>query len=381
MLFKRTPQEQILIRQDMVRYAQRHGIKPAAKHYRCSKNTVKEWVRRFQEGGTGKLANKSRAPHFCPHKTPKTIEEHVVAKRKQTPCYGPRSLKYYYPSLKISTGAIYRILKEKGMIRKHRKKYQRKNDLREVKARYKSLTHHQEDVKHLYDIPEYWSQMSQHGLPKYEYTIRDTKTGFTILAFANEYSEQYSTMLTETYLNHLKSFGIDMKEVIIQTDNGSEFGARKRDIKTPGFVNTIAVEYGAKHQYIPPGCSNANADVESFHATVEREFFELETFGSREEFFRKAQVYQSFYNFTRVNFSKGGKSPLHVLLEDQPGISPEVLNFPVYDLDALFRQKMELPVTKKRGQYVHKLPVFKAFQSDKKPQVAEFKCFEFFTNP
>ena len=356
MIFNRSAKEQHFIRQEIVRYAQRHGIKPAARHYHCSKNTVRTWLRRFEEGGTGKLENKSRAPHSCPHKTSKELEDQVVAKRKQTPCYGPRSLKYYYPSLILSEGAIYRILKEKGLLRKHRKKYQRKNDLRAVKAQYRSLSHHQEDVKHLRDIPQYWPQMEALKLPKYEYTIRDTKSGFTVVAFADEYNEQYSTILTETYLGHLKSFGIDVKEVTIQTDNGSEFGAKKRDIKTPGFVNTIAIEHGAKHQYIPPGCSNANADVESFHATIEREFFDLEEFSSRKEFFQKAQVYQSFYNFARPNFSKGTKSPLQILLEDRPNISPAVLNFPVYDLDALFRQKMEISTISERGQYVQKLP-------------------------
>ncbi|MBI5273895.1 MAG: DDE-type integrase/transposase/recombinase [Chlamydiales bacterium] len=192
------------------------------------------------------------------------------------------------------------------MLRKHRKKYQRKNDLRAVKARYKSMTHNQEDVKHLYDIPYYWDQMTTLKLPKYEYTIRDAKSGFTALAFANEYNEQYSELLTELYLKHLRTFELDLRDVIIQTDNGSEFGAKKRDIKTPGFVNTIVIEFGAQHRYIPPGCSNANADVESFHSTIENEFFDLEDFTSRKEFFHKAQVYQSFYNFTRPNFSKGG---------------------------------------------------------------------------
>jgi hypothetical protein len=56
------------------------------------------------------------------------------------------------------------------------------------------------------------------------------------------------------------------------------------------------MEPGAGHCYIPPGCSNANTDVERFHATVEREFFDLENFSCREGFFHKAQVYQSFYN-------------------------------------------------------------------------------------
>src|SRR5437870_11847483 len=86
MFFKRSDQEQILIRQEMVRYAQVHGIKPAAKHYNCSKNTIRTWGRRFKKDGTRALKNKSRAPHSCPHKTPKDIEDQVVAKRKQTSC-------------------------------------------------------------------------------------------------------------------------------------------------------------------------------------------------------------------------------------------------------------------------------------------------------
>jgi hypothetical protein len=61
--------------------------------------------------------------------------------------------------------------------------------LRALKARYQGLRHFQEDVRHLYDIPYYWSQMTAHKLPKYEYTIRDAKSGFTIVAFADEYSE------------------------------------------------------------------------------------------------------------------------------------------------------------------------------------------------
>jgi len=52
------------------------------------------------------------------------------------------------------------------------------------------------------------------------------------VAFGNEYNELYSEMLTELYLRYLKSYGINLEHVIIQTDNGSEFGAKKRDINT-----------------------------------------------------------------------------------------------------------------------------------------------------
>ncbi len=146
--------------------------------------------KRFDSGGAGALKNKSRAPHRRPLKTPQEVEREIIAKRKKAPCYGPKRLKYFNPSLKASEGAIYRILKEHGLLRRHRKKYQRKQDLREVKTKYKSLTHHQEDVKHLYDIPEYWPQMTALKLPKYEYTIRDTKSGFTIVLLRSKHVYQ-----------------------------------------------------------------------------------------------------------------------------------------------------------------------------------------------
>ena len=184
MVFNKSLDSQIMIRQQIVRYAQQHGNKPAARHFGCNVRTVREQCKRFKAGGAGALKNKSRAPHSCPHKTSPEVETKIIAKRKEAPCYGPKRLKWYNPSLKISLSAIYRILKEKGLVRKHRKKYLRKQDLREAKAKYKSLTHHQEDVKHLYDISHYWPQMMAHKLPKYECTVRDTKSGCSAPLFS-----------------------------------------------------------------------------------------------------------------------------------------------------------------------------------------------------
>ncbi|MBI5273896.1 MAG: helix-turn-helix domain containing protein [Chlamydiales bacterium] len=97
-MFNRRATEQIIIRQKIVRYAQQHGIKPAAQHFGCSKNTVRKWLDNFDEKGTEGLKNKSRAPHSCPHKASKEVEENVIAKRKLMPCYGPKRLKHFYRS-------------------------------------------------------------------------------------------------------------------------------------------------------------------------------------------------------------------------------------------------------------------------------------------
>ena len=98
MMFKRSPEEQISIRQQIVRYAQLHGNKPAARRYGCDVRTVREWRKRFQAQGTRGLENRSRAPHSCPHKLSLEIEEQIVQKREIAPCYGPKRLKSVCPT-------------------------------------------------------------------------------------------------------------------------------------------------------------------------------------------------------------------------------------------------------------------------------------------
>jgi transposase len=339
MVNKRSKGEQEAIRLQMVRYAEKHGKNATERKFGCSKNTVDLWVERYKVEGRSGLVNRSRAPKSIPHKTSQKDEAHILKCRKEAPCYGPKRLKWFF-EIKASEDAIRRILKERGIARKRRKKHHTKNDLREVKAKYKALTHHQEDVKHLKDIPYYWTQMVSLGLPQYQYTIRDTKSGGTILGFADEYSEQYSILFTTYYLEWLKFFEIDLGEVIIQTDNGSEFGGgRQRHVKPEGFVDIIEGKFGAKHNFIPPSMSNANADVESIHNTIEVEFFDLESFGSRGDFFKKAQMYQNFYNFVRPNFSKKAKTPVQIISDDRHNLSPSVLYTPIVDLDKLYRTK------------------------------------------
>jgi DNA-directed RNA polymerase specialized sigma24 family protein len=46
MTFKRSPEEQVAIRQKIVRYAQQYGNKQAARHYGCDVRTVRTWERR-----------------------------------------------------------------------------------------------------------------------------------------------------------------------------------------------------------------------------------------------------------------------------------------------------------------------------------------------
>ena len=357
MVYGSSRQKKHSVMLDVIRHAQRYGIKPTARRFGCSKNTVKLWKKRFELEAMSGLRERRQGPHFIPHKTTPREERFIVKCRKKAPCYGPKRLRWAY-GIQRSESAIARIIKDRGLTRKMRKKHVRKQDLRAAKAAaHVALSHHQEDVKHLYDIPYYWEQFQRLGLPKYEFTLRDTKTGFLSLGFAREYSELHSTIMTEVYLDHLKAFGISPGEITIQTDNGTEFGGGKKNINQSGFVNTIVCRYGARHQYIPPGMSNANGDVESLHSTIEREFFDLETFSSKEDFWGKAQAYQLFYNIVRPNYSKAGKTPAQMIFEERPSIDSGVLLFPVLNLDSLLCLRLDQKFYGSQGgQTLPKLP-------------------------
>ena len=63
----------------------------------------------------------------------------ITAAREQVPCYGARRLNYFF-DLKCSTGAIFRILKAHGLVKKKKKKHQIKNDDDIAEVLFKGLT-------------------------------------------------------------------------------------------------------------------------------------------------------------------------------------------------------------------------------------------------
>jgi hypothetical protein len=80
--------------------------------------------------------------------------------------------------------------------------------------------------------------------------------------------------------------------------------------------------FGANHRHIPPGQKNHQADVETLHERIEAEFFDLEHFPTREEFFLKASAWQLWWNSTRQNGYKGGRCAGRLPLDkNRPWIS------------------------------------------------------------
>jgi transposase-like protein len=291
------------------------GIKPTARKFKIAPNTLRSWVKRFNKSGKKGLYDQRNGPEHIPNKMPKEMEEKIISIRKRTKCFGPRRIKYHY-NIPYSLGAIQRVIRSYKLTRKRRKVAKKRRDMREVKAKRHSMSHLQMDVKYLTDIPNYWEQIPL-GLPRFQYTVRETKTGMLFLGYANELSGLNAQTMIDYVLDEMKAdLPFDISELTVQTDNGSEFSGLARRVETAPFVQMIEKVHGANHVYIRPGHCNAQADVESSHHLIEEEFFNLTRFANRNDFFKKIESYRLYFNFTRPNFHKGGKTPQEICVTD-----------------------------------------------------------------
>jgi len=324
----------------LVTYAHQQGIKAAAREYRTTVPTVRKWFRRWKEQGLKGLQELSRAPHSCPHKITGEAAQRVAELRRQLPTFGARRLKREW-DLPLGHGAIERIWHQQGLIPPRRRKYQKKQDLAQLKATWALFQQISADTKDLHDIPHYWPQMQAHGLPAVQYTAREVRSGLQFLAYASQRSAQASTLFAQRIQSHLRRCGVRLRDLTWQTDNGSEFiGELQPDGSRSHFPRAVTY-FGSQHERIPPAAHTYQSDVETVHRLIEDEFYDLQTFRDRADFLAKASLYQLYFNLARPNSHKGDLTPWQIIHQLDPRLplrlcllSPVFLD---YRLDAVPR--------------------------------------------
>ena len=337
------------LRLRMVQMVEEKGISATARYYRTTRKTVCKWVRRYEQGGLRALKDRSRAPKQIPHKIPQELERKIVRLRRRYPGWGPKRLKTYF-DLPCSEGAIHRVLRQNGLVRKRKKKWKKRRDLRKLKAALKPFEKLLLDGKDLKDIEHYWPQMRFNRLPSYQYTARDVRTGAVYFALCETNDSTSATIFVRYVLEHLAACGVDLGGVTVQTDNGSDLvGSANKKASTRSAFESMLAFLGVSHVRIPPASPTWNSDVETFHRLCEDEFYDIETFADRQRFFNKAATYQLFFNSERKNSWKDDKTPLDLLKQLAPHIDADrVSSLPPIALPDLIDDGYHVPASPKR---------------------------------
>ncbi len=353
--FLKDAKEPIRIRLAMVkRYREIKNISLVAKEFQTTRKTVRKWIARFS-GTMHSLSNHSKAPK-SPHRyIQERTEQLLVQFRKQHPSLGYDYIHHYLIEHGCdeipSKSTCYAIWRKYDLFPKKQTKYEKKKNLRAIKEQYKPFEKIQIDVKELRDIPNIVEQSLQlglkqqkelpvkYGLPMYQYTARDVKTGTLFVSLAYTHNRHTAAIFADRVLTHLYNHGIVPR--VIQTDNGTEF-VNTRDAldETPLFIQVVTRNKITEHRRIPPGAKTWQSDVETSHWIIEREFYDSVKVNSPANFITKLRAYQWGFNIMRKNSYRGNRTPYEIIKEEDElkyaTLSKMILDFPTCILDEKF---------------------------------------------
>ena len=314
------------LRERIVKYALKHSQRKAAKHFKCSINTVRLWFSRKDEAEGTKCHNRSRTPKTIKNKT-SPEKELMVLNCWEKERMGGHNLKHQY-DLPVASITACRILKRNGKTKLRKKKYKKSKDLHAIKAQYKCFEVLQIDGKMLTDISNLYPYAVKHGLPIWQITCTCEKSGATFISYCNGETSLAVCTFVVYVLEHLKRFGIKVRK--IKTDKGS-FAVGRRSQNLTNFQKLLNDIYKIKHQANVH--KNQNADVERFHGLIEQYFYDLCQITSKADFYAQAAKKQVWFNYIRKNQGKNYQTVLDIFKKDFPKVDPQVLALRPIDLD------------------------------------------------
>ncbi|HXG33877.1 MAG TPA: hypothetical protein VNJ11_10965 [Bryobacteraceae bacterium] len=155
-------------------------------------------------------------------------------------------------------------------------------------------------------------------------------------------------LFADRLLEHFRRSGVDLAQLVVQTDHGSEFGGTwNRRHGLPPFTKLVEQTYGCgAHRFNPPHRSTYNSDVEAVHGLMEPEFYELERFrGSVRQFLNQVHSYQFYFNLLRRNRNRGGATPEQLRAARAPTVDPKIFFLPPVLLSSL--EAHHLPILRR----------------------------------
>ena len=353
----RDSQDPFNFRLRIVEYAKQESIRAAAKYFGCSRNTVRKWLRRWQNDGPKGLMNQKRTPKNSPRRTSKYWEDKVMKLKRALKKISGKRMKMEF-GIPLAGSTIDKIYRRNGESRKRWRKYKKKQDLREKKKNLRVFEKIQIDIKDLSDIPNYFEQSLRTRLPRYQFTARDVKSGALFISYARTKELNNAATFCAYLLAHLQRMGIDLSKVNIQTDNDGAFVGNWKPGSFSSFTYVIEQIFKAKHLRIPPAAPTYNSDVETVHARIEEELYDIEEVFNAYDLRGKGYSYMIYFNLIRPNSSKDYKSPLKIIAEEYEKVDPNLLTLPPIMLDDNFKIYLNAISYENNSKVGHHVPGF-----------------------
>ena len=279
------------------------SVTDLCEQFGISRKTAYKWINRYKTIGVWGLAEKSRAPHSCPHQTPSKIEEALIALRRRHRTWGPRKLLVVlaqeYPLLAERLPAAStagEILKRAGLVEPRRRRTRPGN--------HGSVALCAPEPNDVWSADFKGEFLTRDANWCYPFTLTDACSRYILGCDARLSTEHDGAQ--QTLERIFAEVGLPKA---IRTDNGCPFCST-----TIGGLSRLSVwwmKLGIMHQRIERGKPQQNGRHERMHRTLKAETTrppaqDLKQQQERFDRFRKE------YNVERPHEALGMKTPASV---------------------------------------------------------------------
>ena len=240
----------------------RYTMSELCARYGVSRRIGYVWLARYEAEGRRGLADRSHAPHHCPHKIRPATTEVLIAERIAHPFWGARKLLAVlarrHPRITSwpAPSTVADLLSRRGLVHKRRS---RRTPIHPGVVRPTTLY-----PNDLWTADFKGQFRTTDGRYCYPLTMADQHTRF-LLSCRGLLSTQTVTA-RPVFERAFRKYGLP---IAIRTDNGVPFATQA--IHGMSYLNVWWMRLGILHQRSRPGCPQDNGAHERMHRTLKRQ--------------------------------------------------------------------------------------------------------------
>ena len=286
------------------------SVTEVAEKFGVSRQSVHQWMQRYERDGLAGLAERSHRPRSSPGQMPAVIEARVVELRRQRPTWGPARLRYQLGREGVdpvpSLSGIYRALVRHRLV--------------EPKATRKKLPTYKRWERgrpmELWQLDIVGGVLLADGTECKILTGVDDHSRFCVAAGIME--RAIARAVCTVFATSLRTYGVP-DEVL--TDNGKVFTDRFGRRPAEVLFDRICRENGITHRLTAPASPTTTGKIERFHRTLREEFLTGRLFGDRPSAQAELDAWVHEYNTDRPHTACGTRPPAsRFYLERDPSL-------------------------------------------------------------
>jgi transposase InsO family protein len=291
--------------------AEGHPVCSVAQQWGVSRQTLHEWLARYEAAGLDGLANRSHRPASCPHQMSAAVEAAVLEMRRQHPAWGPRRIVAELARRATvpvpSESGVYRALCRAGLI-EHGARPRRKEEWKRWE-RGTAMELWQMDVVGGIGLADGSTAKALTGL--------DDHSRFCVSAVLMP--RERTRAVCDGLAAAMRRHGVPQQ---ILTDNGKVFTGRFGHPPTEVLFDRICRENGVEHLLTAPRSPTTTGKIERFHRSLRAECLTGQLFSSLPAAQAAVQEWVDYYNTQRPHQSLNMQVPAQRFSTAPPARTP-----------------------------------------------------------